>query len=83
MWRPVSQISSPSSRSLPIRPSLVSAVWELMDSPSSSGPLFVVSHDSLEEIAEALVAARVILSSDLEQELLERVEAAQLVAAMV
>src|SRR3984957_21264605 len=42
-----------------------------------SGFLFVIGHDRFEKIAEALVAAGVVLACHLQQQFLERIKAAQ------
>src|SRR5579863_7752051 len=68
---------SPSSISFPISFSSVCAVCELMWTVPGLRGLFVVGDDGFKEVAEALVTARVVLARDLQQQLFERVEAAQ------
>src|SRR5581483_5454549 len=71
--RPVSQCKSPSRISFPISFNSVCAVCALM-------LLLVVGHDGLEKVLEPFVPADVVLARNLQQQLLELVEAAQAVA---
>ena len=49
----------------------------------SSVPLFVVRDNGFEEIAEAFVAARVVLACDLKQQAFESIEAAERIDAPI
>src|SRR3954454_7474258 len=82
MWRPVSHVKSPSRISFPINFSSVFAVCELIAVfvLSFDADLFVISHDGFKQIAKSLVAAIIVSAGDLQEQLLQRVKAAQLMA---
>src|ERR1700691_659248 len=77
MCSPVWQAMSPSKINFPINFNSVCAVCELMSAGSWILVLFVICHDRFEKIAEALVAAGVVLARHLHQQFLQRIQAAQ------